>query len=554
MSSSAAPTADCPLFGPSFPSGVDVRYSDAFQKAISAFPKALAEEFSVGSLNKSTSIFAIDVFSTVSNSSVFQHYYVGNDGKDSVIGGKLGDKTISRIGSVSKVWTVYAILATAGMKVFNDPVTKYLPELAGNASTNPIERVNWTDVTVGALASQQGGSGGVPLAAFDCGNKPGECSIPAFLETMRDEKHPTEPPFQNPLYSDGGFAILGRVLERLTGKPYNDALQVALAKPLGLNSTSSVAPHNKHLNAIVVPGGINYSSWGVDNQIAASTGGVYTNGADLRKLGLSILNSELLTPSESRRWFKPLGHTTSLTFAVGAPWEIHRLALPVTPKSNRTRTLDLYTKLGGNTAYSGVLALDPDHGIGYSIMAAGPNAIPDRYTLRDLVGDIFLPAAEHAAFENAKKNYAGTFSHPTMPGTNLTLTVDEGFAGLGLESFYFNNSDARILLGAPLSLAATDPFKVRIYHTGLTSKDSISALYTPKPTAQFSYRAVLDYLPYADQGPAREGKSMFMQECESWESVGFADGYDELILGVVNGKLQRISHGLFPGEVLNRLE
>ena len=73
----------------------------------------------------------------------------------------LNDGTIYRIGSVSKLYTVYAILANAGMEVLDHRVTRYLPELAGNAGSDPLQRIRWEDVTVGALASQLGGSGGM---------------------------------------------------------------------------------------------------------------------------------------------------------------------------------------------------------------------------------------------------------------------------------------------------------------------------------------------------------------------------------------------------------
>lgn len=82
-------------------------------------------------------------------------------------------------------------------------------------------------------------------------------------------KRPVIPPFETALYSDAGFAVLGRVLERLTGLPYNDALQSVLAEPLGLNGTSTFAPPDNGLNALVVPGNASQSSWGFDNQILA---------------------------------------------------------------------------------------------------------------------------------------------------------------------------------------------------------------------------------------------------------------------------------------------
>lgn len=86
---------------------------------------------------------------------------------------------------------------------------------------------------------------------------------------MRTRKRPVVPPFQTALYSDAGFGILGRVLERLTGLPYADAMQSVLLAPLGLNSTSATEPRREDLNAVVLPGGFAESSWGFDNQITA---------------------------------------------------------------------------------------------------------------------------------------------------------------------------------------------------------------------------------------------------------------------------------------------
>lgn len=81
----------------------------------------------------------------------------------------------------------------------------------------------------------------------------------------------------------------------------------------------------------------------------------------------------------------------------------------MSPKSSRTRVSDLYTKLGGNPQYTAVFALSPDHGLGYSILLAGPTSSTDRIPLRDIVGTVFVTAAEHAAVENAERNFAGTF-------------------------------------------------------------------------------------------------------------------------------------------------
>ena len=93
--------------------------------------------------------------------------------------------------------------------------------------------------------------------------------ILAFLAEMRDLKRPVIPSFQTALYSDSGFGVLGRILERLTNQTYAEALKSVLAVPLGLNGTSSIVMPDKGLNAIAIPGSSAESSWGKDNQITA---------------------------------------------------------------------------------------------------------------------------------------------------------------------------------------------------------------------------------------------------------------------------------------------
>jgi CubicO group peptidase (beta-lactamase class C family) len=48
---------------------------------------------------------------------------------------------------------------------------------------------------------------------------PNNCTLAGFLAMMK-EKRPVSSPWRTPAYSDAGYAILGRVLERLTGVKY----------------------------------------------------------------------------------------------------------------------------------------------------------------------------------------------------------------------------------------------------------------------------------------------------------------------------------------------
>jgi CubicO group peptidase (beta-lactamase class C family) len=154
-------TDEVPLIGPSFISNFDPSGSVAIRKARSELPGLIDNLFKTNVLNRTDLAISIDIFSAATNDSLYRYTHVGENSKKSLTAGTLNDKTISRTGSVTKLFTVYAILAKAGIEVFSHPVTKYLPELGGNSSSDPLERIRWEDITVGALASQQAGSGGI---------------------------------------------------------------------------------------------------------------------------------------------------------------------------------------------------------------------------------------------------------------------------------------------------------------------------------------------------------------------------------------------------------
>ena len=73
------------------------------------------------------------------------------------------DISIFRIGSVSKLFTVYAFLLNDGMNYWDSPITQFVPELRAapqyplsNAVTDSVQ---WQDVTLGSLCSQLSGIG-----------------------------------------------------------------------------------------------------------------------------------------------------------------------------------------------------------------------------------------------------------------------------------------------------------------------------------------------------------------------------------------------------------
>jgi CubicO group peptidase (beta-lactamase class C family) len=91
-----------------------------------------------------------------------------------------------------------------------------------------------------------------------------------LLRFFRDKKKPVVSPFRNAVYSDGGFAILGQVLARLSGKTYSEAVQEVIFDPLGLESMSTKVPTGRDFNAIDRRTIDKNTSWGGDIEVVAS--------------------------------------------------------------------------------------------------------------------------------------------------------------------------------------------------------------------------------------------------------------------------------------------
>ncbi|KAK1990264.1 beta-lactamase [Colletotrichum falcatum] len=514
----SVPTEEVPLLGPSFLSNFDPTDSEHIQSATESFPRVIEALFDTGKLNKTDLVFAVDVYSAATNKSLYSYYHVGEVGKAGLTSGELNDGTIGRIGS-------------AGLEVLDHPVTRYIPELMGNSSGDSFGRIRWDEITVGALASHQAGSGGVDgLLSPNLTLDDYQALSPDDLFSYLSLKRPVVSPYRNAVYSDGGYSLLGQVLARLTGQTYADALRSIILDPLGLNGTTAAAPNSTGMNAINRALYAELTSFGLDIPITASSGGIYSNAADLRALGLSILNSEILSGTNTSRWMKPLSGTGSLVELVGAPWEIARLAIPTSAGSNRTRVSDLYTKAGGNGDYTCIFALSPDHGIGYSILVAGSTATPARWPIRDAVGELFIPAAEAAAADNAGLNLAGTFVAASA-GSNMTLGVDADGAGLVVESSFFAGEDQTAGASA-----------LRLFPTGLySSSRSHSALYDSRGTFSTAFRMVAYPAELKPRSRSEGGAGDLFDNSHVWMNFDAKEAVDEYILTIDDGRLVNIT-------------
>jgi CubicO group peptidase (beta-lactamase class C family) len=138
--------------------------------------------------------------------------------------------TVYRVGSVSKLFTDMAVmqLVEKGKLELDAPVNRYLPEFAPR---NPFK----VAVTLRQLMSHRAGLVREPPAGhyFDP-------AAPALIDVVKTLAGTTLvfEPGTHTKYSNAGIAVVGAVVERVSGEPFPKALEHALLGPLGMSRSS----------------------------------------------------------------------------------------------------------------------------------------------------------------------------------------------------------------------------------------------------------------------------------------------------------------------------
>lgn len=226
---------------------------------------------------------------------------------------------------------------------------------------------------------------------------------------------------------------------------------------------------------------------------------MYSTLTDLSNIGRAILTSTLLTPSQTRKWFKPLSFVSDPHQAVGAPWEIIRLPISTAPN----RLVDLYTKNGGLPGYNSVIVLVPDWDVGFVVLSAGVEPEATVEILGNLVVDVALPAVEVAAREDAEKNYAGSYA-AVKQGLNssIRLSTCDSEPGISVSSWISNGTD---MLASQIGSMYISGPTARLYPTGLVRD-------LDNGEQEISFRAVYE-------GTSNGIGGVFTQSCMSWVAV-----------------------------------
>ncbi|GAB7042184.1 MULTISPECIES: serine hydrolase domain-containing protein [Catenuloplanes] len=138
--------------------------------------------------------------------------------------------SLFQVGSITKVWTTTLVmqLAGEGLLELDAPVRTYLPSFRLGSDEAAAT------VTIRHLLCHTGGFEGDLFT--DTGR--GDDCVARFVDTLGDTPQ-LFPPGTMLSYNNAGFAVLGRIVEVLRGRPFDVCLRESIATPLGITELAT---------------------------------------------------------------------------------------------------------------------------------------------------------------------------------------------------------------------------------------------------------------------------------------------------------------------------
>jgi CubicO group peptidase (beta-lactamase class C family) len=199
------------------------------------------------------------------------------------------------LGSINKTFTAIGIaqLIERGGLRLDDKLITYLPDYP---NTNAASRIS-----IRQLLTHRSGIPQFMRADF------GDLSVAAMTKIVGDEPLAFEPGTRQ-LYSNGGYIVLGRVIEVVSGKGYSDYVNDHLYRPAGMVA-SGFYRNGDRMDNLALPVAFAEGGRGAASAMGSSSagprrgnpaGGGYSTAADLFRFASALRSGRLLNPTMTR--------------------------------------------------------------------------------------------------------------------------------------------------------------------------------------------------------------------------------------------------------------
>lgn len=208
------------------------------------------------------------------------------------------------LGSINKIFTMVAIcqLAERGKLSFDDKLGKWLPTYP-NADARE-------KVTIKHLLTMSSGIGDFFGERFEATPKDRIRTIDDYMKLFADQPLQFEPGSQQQ-YSNGGFVLLGAIIERVAGMTYYDYVRTNIFEPAGMTNTDSYEAdlptpnlaegYTHEGTGAKVPDTAWVSNIYTRPARGSSAGGGYSTAEDLLRFSLTLGDCKLLSHRGTQR-------------------------------------------------------------------------------------------------------------------------------------------------------------------------------------------------------------------------------------------------------------
>ena len=229
-------------------------------------------------------------------------------------------ESIFQSGSVGKQFTATAVmmLIEDGKLSLDDTLPKFFPDAP------PA----WRNITIRHLLTH---TSGIPDYGSDANMK--KKLIDFRVDYTEDElvhRYATMPldfpPGSKWSYSNSGYATLGVIIHKVSGKFYGDFLEERVFKPLHMDSTHVISEEdivpNRSAGYRLVNDQLKNQEWVAPRLNTTADGSLYTNVLDLAKWDAALASRSLLKPASYDLMYSPVHLTGGKTYPYGFGWGI----------------------------------------------------------------------------------------------------------------------------------------------------------------------------------------------------------------------------------------
>ena len=221
------------------------------------------------------------------------------------------------IGSINKSFTETAVrlLEAGGRLSLGDPIGKFLPDYPNRDAA--------AKVTVRHLLDMTSGVGDFFGERYEQADKLKIKSLADYLPLFADQPLEFEPGSRR-RYSNGGFVVLGLIIEKASGMDYYAFIRERVYEPAGMTSTGSFAKDEEVPNRALgyeKEGGVWTPNYETLPGRGSSAGGGYSTAGDLMRYVAALQEGKwgALSTGEARGGFGIAGGAPGLNAAV--EWE-----------------------------------------------------------------------------------------------------------------------------------------------------------------------------------------------------------------------------------------